>query len=96
MEAYTLWCWALSSVNQGKISQCKFEFKEDKGQQFFKFDVGTCGDFRLVWFGDYLNNFVNYIPKAKVEFPAIKERATSLFMRLKEMKNDISKYLGLL
>lgn len=92
----------MSCCNKGESKgNVKYEFTEDSSLypfiyllDHFKYSIGKCGEVRFDWFGDFLNNYVDGIPKAREVFPSVKEKIDAMFARIKGLVDRRSEFLA--
>lgn len=63
MDAYRLWVWAVALCNKGEQELIGVEYAIDPDNGI-DYDLGKCGEVRLLWFGICLNNFIIGVAKA--------------------------------
>lgn len=92
VDAYKLWTWGVSCCNKGESKgNVEFEFTEDNK---FKYKLGACGEVRFDWFGDFLNNFLKGISKAREVFPTVKEKIDAMHARIKGLSDKKNEFLA--
>jgi hypothetical protein len=94
LDAYKLWTWGVSCCNEGNSKGNNVEYKFDTESHSFDYELGKCGEVRFDWFGDFLNDYVDGVNRAKETFPEVKDRVEAMFDRIKLMKEKIVGFLG--
>ncbi|CAD8117350.1 unnamed protein product [Paramecium sonneborni] len=97
IDAFGFWTRYVSICNLGKGHQNGVFYKLENDGKYLTFDLGLCGDLKMQWFGEILNDYFQSLQRITQIIPNIVEQLKVILEKVNRMtvnvqeKNQVSR-----